>query len=90
MGLAETREPGVPEGTAWRPFTRFLITFIHVKNAMNVILGQSVANGHDYRASLARFTSPAHHLPGLAASTGAVQSGVGGPLSRITGAVVPH
>ena len=61
--LAETREPGVPRETAWRPYTTFLITFIDVKNAMNVIPGQFVANGHDYRASLARFTSLAYDLP---------------------------
>ena len=63
MGPAETREPGVPKETAWRPYTTFLITFIDVKNAMNVIPGQFVANGHDYRASLARFTSLAYDLP---------------------------
>ena len=40
----------VPEGLCPRGF---LITCIDVKNAMNVIPGQSVANGHDYRASLA-------------------------------------
>ena len=62
-GPAETREPGVPKETAWRPYTTFLITFIDVKNAMNVIPGQFVANGHDYRASLARFTSLAYDLP---------------------------
>jgi uncharacterized membrane protein len=63
MGPPETREPGVPKETAWRPYTTFLITFIDVKNAMNVIPGQFVANGHDYRASLARFTSLAYDLP---------------------------
>jgi uncharacterized membrane protein len=63
MGPAETREPGVPKETAWRPYITFLITFIDVKNAMNVIPGQFVANGHDYRASLARFTSVAYDLP---------------------------
>ncbi len=63
MGPADTREPGLPRETAWRPYTTFLITFIDVKNAMNVIPGQFVANGHDYRADLARFTSLAYDLP---------------------------
>jgi uncharacterized membrane protein len=63
MGPAQTREPGVPKETAWRPYITFLITFIDVKNAMNVIPGQFVANGHDYRASLPRFTSVAYDLP---------------------------
>ena len=63
MGPAETREPGVPKEAAWRPYTTFLITLVDVKNAMNVIPGQFVANGHDYRADLARFTSVAYGLP---------------------------
>ncbi len=63
MGPAETREPGVPRETAWRPYITFLITLMDVKNAMNVVPGQFVANGHDYRASLARFTSIAYDLP---------------------------
>lgn len=63
MGPAETREPGVPHETAWRPYITFLITLIDVKNAMNVIPGQFVANGHDYRADLVRFVSVAYGLP---------------------------
>jgi uncharacterized membrane protein len=63
MGPPETREPGVPKETAWRPYTTFLITLMDVKNAMHVVPGQFVANGHDYRASLARFTSLAYGLP---------------------------
>lgn len=63
MGPAETREPGLPTETAWRPITTFLITLMDVKNAMNVIPGQFVANGHDYRAALARFASVAYDLP---------------------------
>ena len=53
----------MPRETAWRPYITFLITFIDVKNAMNVIPGQFVANGHDYRVSPARFTSLAYDLP---------------------------
>lgn len=63
LGPAETREPGVPPEVAWRPYTTFLITLIDVKNAMNVIPGQFVAKGHDYRKDLARFTSLAYGLP---------------------------
>jgi uncharacterized membrane protein len=63
MGPAQTREPGVPRETAWRPYITFLITLMDVKNAMHVIPGQFVANGHDYRASLPRFTSLAYDLP---------------------------
>ena len=63
MGPAETREPGVPHETEWQPYTTFLITLIDVKNAMNVVPGHFVADGHDYRADLARFTSLAYGLP---------------------------
>ncbi len=63
MGPPETREPGVPKETAWRPYITFLITFVDVKNAMSVIPGQFEAKGHDYRADLVRFTSLAYDLP---------------------------
>jgi uncharacterized membrane protein len=63
MGPAETREPGIPKETHWRPYTTFVITLMDVKNAMNVVPGKFVANGHDYRADLARFTSLAYDLP---------------------------
>ena len=63
MGPADTREPGSRKETAWRPYITFLITFMDVKNAMHVVPGQFVANGHDYRGSLVRFTSLAYDLP---------------------------
>lgn len=62
MGPAQTREPGVPTETHWRPFTTFLITFVDVMNAMNPVPGKFVASGHDYRADLARFTRLAYGL----------------------------
>ncbi|MGV1005229.1 MAG: alpha/beta-hydrolase family protein [Candidatus Nanopelagicales bacterium] len=63
MGAPDTREPGLPKETSWRQFTTFLITLADVKNAMQVVPGQFVANGHDYRKALARFTSLAYNLP---------------------------
>ncbi|MCB9413043.1 MAG: alpha/beta-hydrolase family protein [Actinobacteria bacterium] len=63
MGRPETREPGVPKETKWRPYTTFVITLMDVKNAMHVIPGKFEANGHDYRSDLARFTSLAYDLP---------------------------
>lgn len=56
-------EPGVPPEVKWRPYTTFIITLVDVKNAMNVIPGQFVARGHDYRKDLARFASVAYALP---------------------------
>ncbi|MGB7981720.1 MAG: alpha/beta-hydrolase family protein, partial [Candidatus Nanopelagicales bacterium] len=63
MGPPQTREPGLPTETRWRPYTTFIITLVDVKNAMHVIPGQFVADGHDYRKSLAVFTSLAYDLP---------------------------
>jgi len=63
MGPTDTREPGVPRESHWRPYTSFLITFIDVKNAMHVIPGQFVAEGHDYRKDLAQMVSLAYNLP---------------------------
>jgi hypothetical protein len=34
-----------------------------MKNAMNVVPGEFVANGHDYRADLARFVRDVYDLP---------------------------
>lgn len=57
------REPGIPDEVHWRPYTTFVITLMDVKNAMHVIPGQFVAEGHDYRKDIARFTSLAYDLP---------------------------
>jgi hypothetical protein len=34
-----------------------------MKNAMNVVPGEFVANGHDYRADLAQFVREVYNLP---------------------------
>lgn len=59
----KNREKGVPVEVHWRPYTTFIITLIDVKNAMHVIPGQFVAEGHDYRKDIARFVSVAYGLP---------------------------
>ena len=48
--LAPKRRPGART-------SRSSSRFMDVKNATNVVPGQFVANGHDYRGSLVRFTS---------------------------------
>ena len=47
----------------WRPLTTFFVTIADVLNSMTVIPGQFGADGHDYRADLARFVSTAFDLP---------------------------
>lgn len=63
LGHLGNHEPGVPAEVHWRPYTTFLITLMDVKNAMHVIPGQFVAEGHDYRKDIARFVSVAYDLP---------------------------
>ena len=63
MGDADTRPPGVPPETRWRPIVTFLITISDLMNAMNMKPGTFVATGHDYRKSLGRMTQQAFRLP---------------------------
>ena len=49
MGPAQTRPPGVPRETAFRPVITFIITLIDLKNGMNSKPGHFVRLGHDYR-----------------------------------------
>jgi uncharacterized membrane protein len=62
LGEAETRPPGVPKSQKWITPTTFIQTLIDMKNAMNVTPGEFDANGHDYRADLARFVREAYGL----------------------------
>jgi uncharacterized membrane protein len=61
--LGEKRSPGVPRGMRWRPVGTFLNVGVDLKNSTDVVPGVFVSRGHDYRASLARFTSLAFDLP---------------------------
>jgi uncharacterized membrane protein len=61
--LGENRSPGVPRGMRWRPVGTFLNVGVDLKNSMDLVPGVFVSRGHDYRASLARFTSLAFDLP---------------------------
>ncbi len=53
------RPAGIPPEMEWRPLTTFFVTIADVLNSMTVIPGQFGAEGHDYRADLARFVSTA-------------------------------
>jgi uncharacterized membrane protein len=61
--LQEPREAGVPRGIRWRPVGTFLNVGVDLINSTDVVPGVFVARGHDYRATLARFTSVAFDLP---------------------------
>jgi uncharacterized membrane protein len=62
LGDPETRPAGVPRSQKWVTPTTFFQTLIDMNNAMNVTPGEFVANGHDYRAALARFVREAYDL----------------------------
>jgi uncharacterized membrane protein len=55
LGEPELRPPAVPRWMRWVPIITAVHTIIDMNNAMNVVPGEFVANGHDYRADLARF-----------------------------------
>jgi uncharacterized membrane protein len=59
----ELRPPTVPRWMRWVPLVTAIHTVIDMKNAMNVVPGVFVANGHDYRADLARFIRDVYALP---------------------------
>jgi len=59
----ELRPPAVPKWMRWTPIITAVHTAIDMKNAMNVVPGEFVANGHDYRADLARFIREVYSLP---------------------------
>jgi uncharacterized membrane protein len=63
MGPAETRPPGVPRETAFRPVITFIITLIDLKNGMNSKPGQFVRLGHDYRIELREAVQRTYRLP---------------------------
>jgi len=63
MGPPETRPPGVPRETAFRPVITFIITLIDLKNGMNSKPGQFVRQGHDYRIELREAVQRTYDLP---------------------------
>jgi len=63
LGEQELRPPSVPKWMRWVPIVTAVQTAIDMKNAMNVVPGEFVANGHDYRADLASFVREVYDLP---------------------------
>jgi uncharacterized membrane protein len=62
LGDREVRPREVPRWIRWAPIVTAVQTVIDMKNAMNVVPGEFVANGHDYRADLARFVQQVYGL----------------------------
>ena len=59
---ADMRPPTVPPWMRWSPIVTAIQVIFDMKNAMNVVPGKFVANGHDYRADLARFIREVYDL----------------------------
>jgi uncharacterized membrane protein len=62
LGDPDLRSPAVPRWMRWVPIITAVHTVADMKNAMNVVPGEFVANGHDYRADLARFVREVYGL----------------------------
>jgi uncharacterized membrane protein len=62
LGDPELRPAAVPKWMRWVPIITAIQTVIDMKNAMNIVPGEFVANGHDYRADLARFVREIYDL----------------------------
>jgi uncharacterized membrane protein len=62
LGEPDLRPATVPKWMRWSPVVTAAQVAIDMKNAMNVVPGQFVANGHDYRADLARFVREVYDL----------------------------
>ncbi len=88
--LGPDRPAVVPPQAAWSIPITFLQTAIDMKNAMNVVPGEFVASGHDYRADLARAVRFAYGLsctrrPARGRGGGAAPGGAGsrGDVARL-------
>jgi uncharacterized membrane protein len=69
----ELRPPEVPKWMRWVPIVTAIQTAMDMKNAMNVVPGEFVANGHDYRADLARFVREVYDFSCADAQTQGVE-----------------
>jgi uncharacterized membrane protein len=63
MGLPETRPPGVPRETLFRPGVTFILNLVDLKNGMDSKPGTFVRVGHDYRIELCDAIRFTFHLP---------------------------
>ena len=55
LGPPDTRPSEVPKAMRWMPSTAFFQVLVDMKNSANVVPGQFVAKGHDYRSDLLPF-----------------------------------
>lgn len=63
FGAPDTRPPGVPRESLFRPVTSFVIALVDLLNGMNSKPGQFVRIAHDYRIDIGRGIEAAYNLP---------------------------
>jgi len=74
LGDPDTRPAGAPKSARYRPIISFLQTLIDMKNSANVVPGQFEANGHDYRADLARAVRKVYGLDATEEQMGRIEA----------------
>ncbi|NTW38846.1 MAG: hypothetical protein HGA44_02990 [Cellulomonadaceae bacterium] len=72
--LGEDRPAAVPPQASWSVPLTFVQAAIDTKNAMNAVPGEFVADGHDYRADIARAVRFAFGLQSTDAQLAAVEA----------------
>lgn len=72
--LGHLRPAGVPTSMRWVPMLTFAQVAADMKNAMHVVPGEFVAEGHDYRADIAQFVRAAYGLSATDEQMGSIDT----------------
>ena len=83
--LQDPRPSGVPHAQRYTPLLTFVQTLVDMKNSMNVVPGQFVARGHDYRADLGRFVNEVYGLNATEQQMERVEQALRGFETRLAG-----
>jgi uncharacterized membrane protein len=73
MGPPDTRPPGVPRETDFRPVVTFILTLIDLKNGMDTRPGEFRRVGHDYRIELCDAIRHSFGFPATAGQVAAIE-----------------
>jgi hypothetical protein len=73
MGPPESRPPGVPRETEFRPVITFILNLVDLKNGMQSKPGEFVRVGHDYRIELCDAIRHTFQLPATEAQVARIE-----------------
>jgi uncharacterized membrane protein len=76
LGAPDTRPPGVPRETKYRPFSTFVLMLVDLKNGMNSKPGTFVRQGHDYRIDARQALQVAFGLPCTAEQAARIEDAI--------------